>query len=106
MNYYGLIGNLKAKKGKGHELASILLEAANTLEKAQGCYQYMVAQAQQDPENIWVTEIWSSKADHDASLKLDGVNELIQKAMLLIAEPPQSGTETNLLGGVNKPIVK
>lgn len=106
MNYYGLIGKLKAKQGKGHELADILLEAANMLENAPGCYQYMVAQAQQAPEDIWITEIWSSRAAHDASLKLDGVGQLIQKAMPLIAEPPGPGTETYPLGGVNKPFVK
>ncbi|WP_439484348.1 putative quinol monooxygenase [Cyclobacterium plantarum] len=104
MNYYGLIGNLKAKKDKGAELLAVLLDAATILQEAKGCRQYIVAHEKAHPEMVWITEIWDSKELYSESLKLKGVKELIQKAMPLIAEPPKPGVETQPIGGVGKSI--
>jgi quinol monooxygenase YgiN len=42
-----------------------------------------------EQEAVWVTEIWDAKADHAASLSLDGAAELIEQARPLIAEISQ-----------------
>ena len=39
---------------------------------------------------VWVTEVWRSEADHDASLSIDGVRELISRARPLIAGAPEA----------------
>ena len=38
MNKYGLQGALKARPGKGNELADILLKASKLVSDATGCY--------------------------------------------------------------------
>ena len=48
---------------------------------------------------IWVSEIWDSKEDHDNSLKVKGVMELIGQAMPLLDGKPEKGEALNLLGG-------
>ncbi len=95
---YGLVGSFTALTGKGNELTSILSEAANLMKKAQGCHLYIVGQQSNNKDIIHVQEVWDSKKDHDDSLGIDGVRELIGKAMPLIDGKPD-GTEIDIIGG-------
>jgi quinol monooxygenase YgiN len=38
---------------------------------------------------VWVTEVWSSQAELDASLTLDSVKALVEQVVPLLAEPPE-----------------
>ena len=99
MNKYGLHGVLKAKKSKGDEMASILLDASKLVGKAKGCSLYIVSRDSQNPDNIWVTEVWETKGDHDNSLKNPSVRALISKVMPLLGGTPETGQEFQILGG-------
>lgn len=100
MKKYLLHGKLRAKKGEGKTLSSILLEASETLKSAKGCDLYAIGKDNNDPDSVWVTEIWHSKEDHDNSLKLDSVKAVIMKAMPLLDGMPQKGQELEVLGGL------
>lgn len=95
---YGLSGNFTAKVGKGDELAVILEEAANMMKTAKGCLIYVVGQQSDNQDIIHVFEIWDSKEDHDNSLSIAGVRELIGKAMPIIDGKP-NGVEIDIAGG-------
>jgi quinol monooxygenase YgiN len=97
-NKYGLYGKLQAHAGKGKELGDILLKAARLLENAQGCVLYIISKTADSPEGIYVFEVWDTKEDHDNSLKLAGVRELISQAMPLLAGKPEGAT-FDVLGG-------
>ena len=97
---YGLHGKLQAKENQGQELANILLEAAALMQSAEGCALYVVSVDQNDPDAVWVTEIWDSKKDHDNSLSIPGVRELIGKAIPLLEGSPQQGQTLEILGGL------
>jgi quinol monooxygenase YgiN len=97
---YGLHGCLTAKAGQAIELSQILLQAAELMKDTKGCQLYMVSVDKGQPNDIWVTEIWDSKTDHDASLQQEGVRELIARAMPLLENAPQKGQELNILGGL------
>ncbi|HUQ84783.1 MAG TPA: antibiotic biosynthesis monooxygenase [Candidatus Limnocylindrales bacterium] len=99
MNKYGLHGKLRAKSGQGDALASILLEASKLVSTAHGCQLYIVSKDTQDKDLIWITEVWDSKEDHDNSLNVEGVRELISRAMPILDEPPEKGQELEVLGG-------
>lgn len=99
MSKYGLYGKLKTKPGKGPELASILLEAAELMHQAKGCHLYVVHKESGEEDAIGVTEVWDSKEDHDNSLNIPGCRELITQAMPLLDGPPQKGIELEVLGG-------
>ena len=79
---YGLIGRMKAYTGKRDELAAILLEGTVDIP---GCLSYIAAKDSKDPDALWVTEVWESEADHQASLALPSVREAISKGRPLIA---------------------
>lgn len=96
---YLLQGKLLAKAGSKDQLAAILLQAAALMEQAKGCKLYAIGIEMADSDAVHVTEIWNSREDHDASLNVAGVKELIQQAMPLLAAPPQKGQEYQLLGG-------
>jgi len=82
---YGLTGKMIAQPGQRDTLIGYLLQAANGMRDLDGCYLYVVSCANDDPNGIWISEVWRSKEDHDASLTLDGTKELIAKARPLIA---------------------
>ncbi len=99
MSMYLLQGKLTAKAGRAEELAGILLEASKLVSTAKGCKLYVVGREQNDPDSVYVTEIWESREDHDNSLKAEGVRELIMKAMPVMAGAPEKGRELEILGG-------
>lgn len=99
MASYGLHGSLQALSGHGPALAAILLEAANLMAGAPGCRLYLVSQDTAVPEMIWVSEVWDTEADHDNSLALPGVRELIGQALPLMAGSPEQGQQLQVLGG-------
>ncbi|MEO0469921.1 MAG: putative quinol monooxygenase [Bacteroidota bacterium] len=99
MKKYGLHGKLKATVGNADQLANILLQAAELVSQAKGCQVYAIGTDDTDPHSVWITEIWDSKDDHDNSLQLPGVRELIGQAMPLLDGPPEKGQVLTILGG-------
>jgi quinol monooxygenase YgiN len=95
---YGLFGTLQAQAGKGADLVGILLKAAKLVQDAKGCIIYLVGTTADNPDAVSVFEVWDSKEDHDNSLKLPGVRELISKAMPMIAGKPE-GVTLQIWGG-------
>lgn len=93
---YGLIGQFIAQPGQRDALTAILLESVGEMP---GCLSYVVAH---DPENadlIWITEVWTDRESHQASLQLPQVREAIGRARPLIAGFG-SHNETAPVGGV------
>jgi quinol monooxygenase YgiN len=74
------------------------MQASNLVSNAKGIYLYVVCKDAKDPDTIWVMEAWDTKEDHDNSLKIEGVKELIGRAMPLIDGKPE-GTVLNVIGG-------
>jgi quinol monooxygenase YgiN len=91
---YGLIGKIIATSGSRDELASIL----SGLGAMPGCVSYVVAFGD-DPDALWVTEVWESADAHEASLGLPGVQEAIGRGRPLIAGFGER-IETTPIGGI------
>ena len=79
---YGLIGQMKAAPGKRDDLVAILAEST---EGMPGCLSYIVAKDAADADALWITEVWTDKESHAASLKLPSVQAAIAKARPIIA---------------------
>ncbi|MFE7316627.1 MULTISPECIES: hypothetical protein [unclassified Streptomyces] len=50
--------------------------------------------ASSEDDVVWVTEIWRSAADHEGSLSVAGVKELIGQAMPLLSVRPSGSTSS------------
>ena len=79
---YGMIGKITAKPGQRDALAALL---AGGTDAMPGCLGYIVAEDLADADALWVTEVWESKAAHEASLSLPAVRDAIAKGRPLIA---------------------
>ena len=92
---YGLIGRMRAVAGQREALIAILLDGVSGMP---GCLSYVVARDPADAEAIWVTEVWDSRASHEASLSLPSVKDAIGRGKPLIAGFDQH-IETVPVGG-------
>ncbi|MDB5552195.1 MAG: antibiotic biosynthesis monooxygenase [Rhizobium sp.] len=79
---YGLIGKFRSVPGKRDELIAIMKSGS---VKMPGCLSYVIAKDPADADVLWITEVWTDKDSHAASLKIPEVGETIKKAMPLIA---------------------
>lgn len=78
---YGLIGKIETTADGRDPLAALLLDSAREMP---GCLSYVVAEDPEDPNALWVTEVWDSEESHAASLTLPAVQEAIAKGRSLI----------------------
>jgi quinol monooxygenase YgiN len=92
---HGLIGRMRALPGQRDALIAILLEGTGEMP---GCLSYIVAKDLADADAIWITEVWDSRASHDASLRLPAVQDAIRRGRPLIAGF-DNGHETIPVGG-------
>lgn len=92
---YGLIGKIDVVAGQREELAAILLEGVAGMP---GCRSYVVANDPENPDAIWITEVWDNQESHQASLSLPSVQAAIAKGRPLITGFAEQ-TVTEPIGG-------
>jgi quinol monooxygenase YgiN len=85
MSKFGLYGKINAHSGQRDALVAVLLEAAALMQHVPGCELYIVNISATESDTVWVTEVWSNRADHEASLTRDEVKEVIMRGRPLIA---------------------
>lgn len=79
---YGLIGKMRSTPDQREALIEIMTASVGEMP---GCLSYVVARDLQDPEVIWITEVWDQQSSHQNSLALPEVQAAIAKAKPLIA---------------------
>lgn len=99
---YGLMGKLKAHAGQRDALIQHLMDGVKILRSMKGCYLYVISAATDDPDTVWITEVWEDSEAHRASLTNDDIRAVITAARPLIAALPD-GFEIIPLGGVGLP---
>jgi quinol monooxygenase YgiN len=90
-------GKAVARAGCGGELAEHLLAAADDLRGDPGCELYLINREAGKPDVIWVTELWRSQADLDASLERIRGSDDVAAVMSLVDDWQM--IELELLGG-------
>lgn len=85
MGRFGLFGKLIANEGERGTLIEILLEAASSMESLKECELYVVNVSEEDPNAVFVYEVWSNEGAHQASLSLEVTQTLISRAKPIMA---------------------
>jgi quinol monooxygenase YgiN len=80
------VGTLGAVSGKRDELVRHLTQRSETLGQI-GCTAYEVGVSDDDPDTVFVVELWESEDAHRSSLALPEV-----QASIAVARPLLSGT--------------
>ncbi len=101
-NRVGRYVRMVAHPGQGGALAATLLRVAEGLRAAPGCELYVVNASADEPDTVWVTEVWADEAASDRALSSDlgevGIGEVLE----LLAGPPELVDLTPLGGpGLN-----
>ncbi|QEV99391.1 antibiotic biosynthesis monooxygenase [Microbacterium caowuchunii] len=78
------VGTLGTRPGKRDELVAILTRRSPELAEA-GCLLYEVGINDDDPDTVFVAELWTSQEAHQASPRLDSVRAAIDEAMPLLS---------------------
>lgn len=99
---YGLMGKLTAQPGRREALLQLLEKGAQYLDAPTGCLLYVISTSPEDGDAIWVTEVWTDREAHAASLSIPDVREIIGRAMPLIAGMSDR-IEFEPVGGIGLP---
>lgn len=79
--FLGILGTVP---GRRDELVAHLTRPSEELAAA-GCLLYEVGVGEDDPDSVYVMELWTSAAAHQASLQLPAVQEAIAAARPLLS---------------------
>jgi quinol monooxygenase YgiN len=79
---FGMVGKFVAQPGRRDELLELLTAGTQGMD---GCELYLINRAVDDPDTIWIFELWRDEAAHRASLELPQVRATIERARPLIA---------------------
>jgi quinol monooxygenase YgiN/mannose-6-phosphate isomerase-like protein (cupin superfamily) len=91
-----------AQPGRGERLADRLLQAAGSLGDTPGCELYVINRVPEEPDVVWVTELWLSQDALEASLEQLATDEgraLLAELQALLAAPPER-IDVEPVGGV------
>ena len=89
MPAYGCYVKFTTQPGQRDALVEHLLSAAAFIEKAAGCELYIINTSPTEPESVWVTEVWRSQEEHDASLTIESAQAAIKQVLPLLAGSPE-----------------
>jgi quinol monooxygenase YgiN len=86
---YALINKLTAKPGKRSEIIANLLESGKPFQDNPNCILYLVNEDANDPNIIWVEDLWTSKEEHSAALNAPEMRPFIAKTIPLLESMPE-----------------
>jgi quinol monooxygenase YgiN len=89
MGRVGRYVQLKAREGQRDALVEHMLGAAQLLVDVPGCELYVINTSAADADAVWVTEVWSTQAELDASLTIESVKASVEQVVPLLAGPPE-----------------
>ncbi|HKX02124.1 MAG TPA: putative quinol monooxygenase, partial [Methylomirabilota bacterium] len=95
---FGMNVRFTARPGQAGALIAMLLKAAEGAREPDDCRLYVVSRSPADGDSVWVTEAWTSQEAHDASLEDERARTMIQRALTLLAGPPEA-IELTPIGG-------
>lgn len=98
---YGIHGKLTVHPGQRDKMVAILLRDVEAL-KAVGCDLYMVSVSDKHPDDVFVTEVWTSPEAHRGSLALPSVKAAIAEARPLMTGAFEQA-EFQVVGGLGVP---
>ncbi|MGP4039946.1 putative quinol monooxygenase [Gracilibacillus sp. D59] len=98
MSKFGLFGKFTVKEGQRDTLVDFLMEASDSMESLDDCEVYLVSITDDEPNSVYVYEVWSDENTHQASLSLEETQTLIKRAKPIITGVERIST-LKTLGG-------
>jgi quinol monooxygenase YgiN len=86
---FALLNRLTAKPGRRDRVVEILLESGNLFDDNSACRLYLVAESADDPNLIWVADLWTSEEDHTEALGVPEMRSFVEECMPLLEGMPE-----------------
>jgi quinol monooxygenase YgiN len=86
---FGLLNRLTAKPGQRERVVEILLESGQLFDDNPACRVYLVAESVDDPNLIWVADLWTSEEEHAEALKAPEMQSFVEECMPLLEGMPE-----------------
>jgi quinol monooxygenase YgiN len=99
---YGLLNRLTAKPGHRERVVEILVESGKLFDGNPECHMYLVSESADDPNLVWVVDLWSSQKAHAEALQAPELRPFIEEAMPLLEGMPEQ-MEIRPVGGKGLP---
>jgi quinol monooxygenase YgiN len=99
---YSLLNKLTAKPGQRQNVVDILLESGKLFDDNSDCYLYLVAESADEPDVIWVVDLWTSKEAHEEAVKAPELRPFVEKSLPMLEGMPEQ-IEVRPVGGKGLP---
>jgi quinol monooxygenase YgiN len=99
---YALFNKLTAKPGKRGQVIDILIESGELFDDNPACVLYLVSESADDPNLVWVVDLWTSQEAHAEALKAPELRPYVEKALPLLEGMPEQ-IEVRPVGGRGVP---
>jgi len=86
---FSVYGRMTALPGQRDELIALLLEGVRACGDDSGLLTYSINAAFDDPDAIWLTQLWIDKEAHDATTRSEPVAVVTRQVLPLLARQPE-----------------
>lgn len=86
---FSVYGRLTAHPGRRDELIALLHEGFRAGGDNSGLLTYSINTVPDEPDTMWMTQLWVNKAAHDATTRSAAVAAVSQRLPSLLAEQPE-----------------
>jgi quinol monooxygenase YgiN len=84
-----LLNRLTAKPGKRGQVVEILLESGKLFDDNPACLLYLVSEATDEPDVVWVVDLWTDQEAHAEALQAPELRPFVEQAMPLLEGMPE-----------------
>ena len=88
-NKFSVYGRMTALPGRRDELIAVLLDGFRAGGENSGLLAYTINKAFDDPDAIWLTQLWIDKEAHDATTRSEPVAAVSRQLPPLLARQPE-----------------
>ncbi|SEO21724.1 putative quinol monooxygenase [Actinacidiphila rubida] len=88
-NMFSVYGRMTALPGRRDELITVLREGFLAGGDDSGLLTYSINTAFDDPDTIWLTQLWIDKDAHDATTRSEPVAAVSRRLPPLLARQPE-----------------
>jgi quinol monooxygenase YgiN len=86
---FALLNRLTAKPGQRDRVIKILVESGRLFDNNSACRLYLVAESADDPNLIWVADLWTSEEEQAEALRVPEMRPFVEECMPLLEGMPE-----------------
>jgi quinol monooxygenase YgiN len=86
---FALFNKLTAKPGQSGRVVELLIESGQLFNDNPACILYLVAESTDDPNVVWVADLWTSEQEHSDALKAPELRPYIEETIPLLERMPE-----------------